>query len=295
MPRNALVELRHLHYFLVLSEELNFGRAARRLGIAQPPLSQQIRRLEKALGVELIDRSQRRIRLTAGGRALAGHAPTVLEAAAALREQVQLAARGKSGLLRIGVGASASLGVVPEMIAHFRALHPEIAVQLDDSTSAPHVERLRQRLIDIALLRAPVRVEGLRMTVIRDEPLVAVLPAAHRLANRRTLKLSELADEPFVHFPRESSATDFYDALDAAFAHAGFIPRIVEYATQWATVAGMVAVGTGVAVAPQSAALMPRAGTVYVKLSDANVRVQLVAVSRDEDDPLVRTFIAALQ
>ena len=271
---------------------MHFGRAAQRLGIAQPPLSQQIRALEKILGVELIDRSQRRITLTAAGRALSERAPAVLEAAARLRDQVQLAAQGKLGLLRIGVGASASLGVVPEMIARFRVLHPEIPVQLDDSSAAPHIERLRQRLIDIALMRGPVHLEGVRTALIRDEPLVAVLPASHALARRRTLRLSDLADEPFVHFPRESSP-EFYDQLHAACARAGFIPRVVEYATEWPTVAGMVALGTGVAVAPESVAVMPRTGAVYVKLRDADVRVQLLAVSRDEDNPLVRTFVSA--
>jgi len=293
MPRTRSLELRHLHYFLAIAGEMHFGRAARRLGIAQPPLSQQIRALEKVLGVELIDRSQRRITLTAAGRALAERAPAVLEAAAGLREQVQLAAQGKLGLLRIGVGASAALSVVPEMIARFRALHPEVAVRLDDSPNAPHAERLRQRLIDIAVLRGPVRLEGVRAEIIRDEPLVAVLPESHPLARRRTLRLAELADLPFVHFPRDQSSPDFYDELHAAFARAGFIPRIVEYATEWPTVAGLVALGAGVAVAPESVAVMPRTGAVYVKLSDADVRVQLLAVSRDEDNPLVRTFVTA--
>src|SRR5688500_11607177 len=233
MPRTRSLELRHLHYCLAIAGEMHFGRAARPLGIAQPPLSQPIRAREKVLGVELIDRSQRRITLTAAGRALAERAPAVLEAAAGLREQVQLAAEGKLGLLRIGVGASAALSVVPEMIARFRALHPEVAVRLDDSPNAPHAERLRQRLIDIAVLRGPVRLEGVRAEIIRDEPLVAVLPESHPLARRRTLRLAELADMPFVHFPRDQSSPDFYDELHAAFARAGFIPRIVEYAAEW--------------------------------------------------------------
>src|SRR5689334_17268090 len=166
MRRTQLVELRHLRYFLAVAEELHFGRAAARLGIAQPPLSQQIQRLEAALGVTLLDRSRRRTTLTAAGRALAARAPAVLEAASALGEDVREAARGRAGVLRIGAGASASIGVVPEMIARFRARHPDVVVRLDDRASAPHGERLRQRLIDVALLREPV--PGMRATVVRE-------------------------------------------------------------------------------------------------------------------------------
>src|SRR5262245_55707433 len=156
MPRTQLMELRHLRYFLAVAEEQHFGRAAARLGIAQPPLSQQIQRLEAALGVKLFDRTRRRTTLTSAGRALAARAPAVLEAAAALRDDVIEAARGRSGVLRIGAGASASIGVVPEMIARFRAIHPDVVVRFDDRASAPHGERLRQRLIDVALLRSPL-------------------------------------------------------------------------------------------------------------------------------------------
>ena len=289
MPRNRFLELRHLHYFVAVAEEQHFGRAAARVGIAQPPLSQQIQRLEATLGVRLIDRSQRRTRLTAAGRALAARAPAMLEAAAALREDVQQAARGASGLLRVGVGASAALGIIPEMIARFRARHPDVVVRLDDSAWAPHDDRLRQRLIDVALLREPVRLEGVHTAVVREERLMAVVPRAHRFAHRRTLRLNDLRAEPFVLFPRESSP-DFHDELYAAFARAGFVPHVVEVAKEWPTVAGMVAAGMGVTVAPESVAVMPRAGAVYVRISD-DVRVRLLAVSRDEEDPLVRAFV----
>ena len=293
MPRNRFLELRHLHYFLAVAQEQHFGRAAVRLGIAQPPLSQQMQRLEAALGVVLFDRSQRRVRLTAAGRALAARAPSVLEASAALREDVHQAALGRSGVLRLGVGASAALGIVPEMIARFRAQHPAVVVQLDDVTSRSHEERLRQRLIDVALLREAAPIDGVRATVVREERLVVVLPRMHRLARRRTLKLLELRGEPFVLFPRESSPS-FYDELQAACARAGFIPRIVEQATEWPTVAGMVAAGIGITVAPDTVAVMPREGAAYVRLHDAGMRVQLLAVSRDEDDPLVTAFVASM-
>ncbi|HEX5010161.1 MAG TPA: LysR substrate-binding domain-containing protein [Planctomycetota bacterium] len=289
MRRTQLVELRHLHYFLAVAEELHFGRAAARLGIAQPPLSQQIRRLEAALDVTLFDRTGRRTTLTAAGRALAARAPAVLEAAASLRDDVREAARGRAGVLRIGAGASASLGVVPEMIARFRASYPDVVVRLDDRASAPHDERLRQRLIDLALLRSPV--PGMRATVVREERLLAVVPHAHPLGRRRSIRVAELRNEPFVLFPREV-APDFHDDVQAAFVRAGFTPRIVAQATEWATVASMVAAGMGVTVAPTSAATMPRAGASYVQLRDADVRVRLLALSRDEDDPLVSAFVA---
>jgi len=289
MLRPQLIELRHLRYFLAVAEELHFGRAAARLGIAQPPLSQQIQRLEAALAVKLFDRTRRRTTLTAAGRALAARAPAVLEAAASLREDVLEAARGRAGVLRIGAGASASLGVVPEMIARFRAIHPDVVVRLDDRASAPHAERLRQRLIDIALVRSPV--PGMRATVVREERLLAVVPSTHRLARRRSVRVAELRNEPFVLFPREV-APGFHDEVQAAFLHAGFTARVVAEATEWATVASMVAAGMGITVAPTSAATMPRAGTSHVQLRDSDVRVRLLAVSRDEDDPLVAAFVA---
>jgi len=289
MRRTQLLELRHLHGFLAVAEELHFGRAAARLGIAQPPLSQQIRRLEAVLGARLFDRTGRRTTLTAAGRALAARAPAVLEAAAALREDVHEAARGRTGVLRLGAGASASLGVVPEMIARFRAICPDVVVRLDDRASAPHGERLRQRLIDVALLREPV--PGMRATVVREERILAVVPHAHRLARRRSVRLAELRHEPFVLFPREV-APEFHDAVQAAFVRAGFTARIVAQATEWATVASMVATGLGITVAPTAVATMPRAGTAHVPLRDSDVRVRRLAVSRDEDDPLVSAFVA---
>jgi len=283
------VELRHLRYFVAVAEELHFGRAARRLGIAQPPLSQQIQRLEAALNVKLFDRTRRRTTLTAAGRALAARAPAVLEAAASLLEDVREAARGRAGVLRVGAGASASLGVVPEMIARFRQRCPDVVVRLDDRAAVPHAERLRQRLIDVALLRSPV--PGMRATVVREEGLLAVVPHTHRLARRRTVRVAELRNEPFVLFPREI-APDFHDDVQAAFVRAGFTARVVAQATEWATVASMVAAGMGITVAPTSAATMPRAGTSHVQLRDSDVRVRLLAVSRDEDDPLVAAFVA---
>ena len=293
MPRKNFIELRHLHYFLAVADEQHFGRAAARLGIAQPPLSQQMQRLEATLGVALFDRSQRRATLTAAGRALAARAPAVLEASAALRTDVRQAALGKTGVLRVGVGASAMLGILPEMIARFRARYPAVVVQLDDATSKPHAERVGQRLIDVALLREVAPLPGLRTVIVREERLLVVLPGAHRFARRRTLRLADLSDEPFVLFPREASPS-FYDALHAGCARAGYTPRIVEQATEWPTVAGMVAAGTGITVAPESVAVMPRDGTAYVRLRDDDVRVQVLAVSRDEDDPLVDAFVASL-
>jgi DNA-binding transcriptional LysR family regulator len=288
---NQPIELRHLRYFLAVAEEQHFGRAAARLGIAQPPLSQQIQRLEAALGVTLFDRTQRRATLTAAGRVLAARAPAVLEAAASLAEDVREVSRGRSGVLRIGTGASASLGIVPEMIARFRASYPDVVVRFDDRTSMPHEERLRQRLIDIALMRDPVA--GMRATVVREERLLAVVPSTHRLARRRTVRVEELRNEPFVLFPRES-APQFHDEVQAAFGRAGFTARVVAQATEWATVAGMVAAGMGIGVAPDSVATMPRAGTSYVQLRDADVRVRLLAVSRDEENPLVDAFLSSL-
>ena len=288
MRRTQLLELRHLQCFLAVAEEQHFGRAAARLGIAQPPLSQQIQRLEAALDVKLFDRARRRTRLTAAGRARAARAPAVLEAAASLREDVREAARGRAGVLRIGAGASASLGVVPEMIARFRAVYPDVVVRLDDRAAVAHDERLRQRLIDIALLRSPV--PGMRATVVREDGLLAVVPSAHRLARRRTLRLADLRDEPFVLFPREV-APDFHDDVQAALVRAGVSARVVAQATEWATVASMVAAGMGITVAPTSVATMPRAGTSHVQLRDADVRVRLLAVSRDEEDPLVSAFV----
>ncbi|HTE06622.1 MAG TPA: LysR family substrate-binding domain-containing protein [Planctomycetota bacterium] len=186
-------------------------------------------------------------------------------------------------------GASASFGVVPEMIARFRAVYPDVVGRLDDRAAVPHDERLRQRLIDIALVRSPV--PGMRATVVREERLLVVVPHTHRLARRRTVRVAELRNEPFVLFPREV-APDFHDDVQAAFARAGFTARVVAQATEWATVASMVATGMGITVAPTSVATMPRAGTSHVQLRDADVRVRLLAVSRDEEDPLVSAFVA---
>lgn len=288
MRRTQLLELRHLQNFLAVAEEQHFGRAAARLGIAQPPLSQQIQRLEAALGVKLFDRTRRRVALTAAGRALAARAPFVLEAAAAIHDDVREAALGRAGVLRVGVAASAALGVVPDMIARFRARHPDVVVRLDDRAAVPHAERLRQRLLGVALMRSPV--PGMRATVVREDRLLVVVPSSHRLAQRRAVRMADLRDEPFVLFPRET-APEFHDQVQGTFARSGYVANVVAQATEWATVASMVAAGMGITIAPASVTTMPRAGTSSVQLRDVDVRVPLLAVCRDEDAPLVRAFV----
>lgn len=282
------MEFRHLRGFVVLAGELHFGRAARRLHIAQPPLSRQVQQLEQELGVLLLRRSRRRVELTEAGRFFLEGARRTLAEAEQTVQAAQQAHTGRVGRLIIGFVPSA---VMPPLLRAFRAGYPAVDLTLQQLTTARQVDALVERRIHVGLLRPPVVAPELVVEPISSEPLVAVLPAGHRLASRRRLSLRALANEPFVLFPRQEGA-GLYDHIIAACRTAGFAPRVVQEANEMLSILSLIAGGLGVSLVPKSVATIRDGDLVFCPLRRPAPQVQMaIAWRADDQSPLVQAFI----
>ncbi|HWH15851.1 MAG TPA: LysR family transcriptional regulator [Miltoncostaeaceae bacterium] len=287
------VELRQLRYFVAVAEEGHVGRAARRVGIAQPPLSQQMQRLEVRLGVALFDRSRRRLALTEAGRTLLGEARVVLAAADRFQEVARQAAGGEAGTLRVGFVGSAAFAALPELVRTFRARHPRVVLDPVEMPTGEQVEALAAGTLDAGIVRAPAGGRELQALPLADEPLLAALPDFHPLAARAEVPLAALAGEPFVLFARENNPP-FYDDVLAACRAAGFSPRVVQVARSMPTIASLVAAGIGVALVPAPMDRLRLAGVAYRPLRGGPVHRALALVwRRDDPSPLVANLVAA--
>jgi DNA-binding transcriptional LysR family regulator len=282
------VEIRHLRYFVAVAEERHFGRAADRLHIAQPPLSQQIRRLEAELGVELLRRTTRRVELTPGGEVLLERARGILAAVDLAAEDCRLAAAGEVGRLSVGFTGSTTYALLPVVAKALRNGIPRVELALHGEMTTPaQVEGLLDSTLDLGLLRPPVRTHELKVEVIRSEPLILALPGGHPLAARDEVPLSELAEEPFVVYdPR--LRTVLQTIVEEACAEHGFQPRIAQRVTETSTLVSFVAAGVGVSLVPASVSGMSVAGAVYRPLAGEGPRMQIaIASRRDDPSPLL--------
>lgn len=292
------MELRHLRYFIAVAEELHFGRAAEQLGISQPPLSQQIQALEEELGGRLFERTNRRVVLSEVGRLFLPEARQVLaqlEQAVAVARRAQ---RGELGELKVGFTSSAPFtSTIPRAIRAFRQACPEVHLDLRELSSRGVAEAVHEGRLQVGVLRplAPLP-EELEALELFAEPLVVVLPVGHPLAGGTDgVRLAELGEEPFVFFPR-SFGTGLYDQLLELARAAGFVPRIVQEASEAMTLIGLVATGLGVTVLPASFSRMRIDGVVCRTLLDAGATTAVWLVRRrDEDSPLVRRFAELLE
>jgi DNA-binding transcriptional LysR family regulator len=286
------IELRHLRYFVAVAEELHFGRAAQRLHMAQPPLSQQIRRLEAIVGSPLLERTSRSVALTPAGAALLARARRLLAEA---RESVDEAARigrGEQGTLDVGFVSSAITLGVPERIQAFRERFPAVHTRLHEGQTALTVARLQRGEVDVGIVRDAEPSAGLATATLATEGFVAVLGAHHPRAGARRLDAGVLRDEPFVLYPRSAGELAHRRNLQPC-TDAGYEPRIVQEATNWVTVFHLVSAGVGVTIAPASAADIRPATVVSVPLaSAARSEVQLVTRAGD-GRAVVRNFAAS--
>ncbi|MGV4980823.1 LysR family transcriptional regulator [Streptomyces sp. NRAIS4] len=284
--------LPQLHAFVVLAEELHFGHAAARLGIAQPPLSQQIRRLEEKVGYPLFDRAPGRVTLTPAGRALL---PAARQALAGLADGLAAAravGSGRSGRLRIGFAASLALTVLPGLLRDFRQRFPHADLDIHEMTTAPQLDALRDRSIDIGLLREPPDDDSeLDFRTVLSEPFVAVLPAGHPRAAQRALPLAQLAGEPFVLLPR-AAGPGLYDRITGLCEEAGFTPRISQHAVEWQTVCALVETGLGVSLAPASIRRIRLKGVAFRRIDPGTARTRVaVAWRRNDHNALVARLL----
>jgi DNA-binding transcriptional LysR family regulator len=291
------MELRHLRYAITVAEELHFTRAAARLGIGQPPLSQQIKQLEDELGTRLFARMSRGVTLTEAGRAFLPHAAAAIREAERAVAAAQRAARGELGRIRIGFTSSASFNPrVPGIIGRFREEYPGVQVFLTEQTTSSLLVGLREETIDVAFLRpAQDETEGLVTRTLPAEALWVALPARHPLARRTQVDLIELAGDAFVLYPRANGRL-LYDTIIAACRNAGFSPRIAQEAPQMASTVNLVAAGVGVAMVPESMCQLHAQGVVYARIAGDPPGATLTIAHRAEmtRTKVIENFIGCL-
>jgi DNA-binding transcriptional LysR family regulator len=264
------LELRHLHYFVAVADELSFSRAAVRIGIAQPPLSQQIQQLERVVGCQLFDRSSRQVRLTSAGALLLPEARRMLAEAERTTALLQQAGRGEVGTIRIGFAPSTLFSPLPAAVRRFRERYPAVKVHLQ--ASPPDVpEALRARRLDVALVREPAPEKEIASRPVLVEHFVAGVPSDHPLAGRATISVAALRDEPFVLFPR-AIAPGLYRHIQALCRAARFEPRVVQEAEEWHTIISLVEAGIGVSLIPSSFQGRRSGGIRYLALTGRTVR-----------------------
>lgn len=256
------IELRHLRYFLAVAETLHFSNAAHLLGIAQPPLSQQIKRLEQLLGHRLFDRTTRGVKLTLAGQLLAERARSTIEKVQDDLAQVRRLGRGEEGTLTVGFSGSVMFTELPAAIEIYRRRYPKVELRLRELATSAQIAALLTGTLDLAFLRDADPTEGIQISTLFDERYVAVLPDAHALARKRSLRIRDLQKEPFILFARRMGPLAF-DRTVACCERNGFRPNIVQDAPQWPTLVRLVAAGLGVSLAPACVATVAIPGAVY--------------------------------
>lgn len=278
------IDLRLLRQFVAVAEELHFRRAAARLSMSQPPLTAAIRRLEAEIGATLIERGQKTVRLTAAGAVLLNEARRLLanadEALAATRD----AAAGRSGRVRLGYVGSAMYGRLPGAVRTFRRAHPGVRIELREMTTAAQLTALRAGGLDLAIVIPPLPDEGGLITMPFDTDRLAIaLPASHRLVRAEGVLVGDLADEPFVFWPRDQGR-GFHDRVTQLCATAGFAPAVIQEAHGLHAVLSLVAVEAGVAIVPAGMASIRPDEIAYCPIGDEEAAFALV-LCRSEGEP----------
>jgi DNA-binding transcriptional LysR family regulator len=286
------IELRHLRYFVAVAEELHFGRAAERLHLAQPPLSQQIRRLEEILGYPVFQRTSRAVRLTAAGEVFLERARRTLRNVSEDIDEARSIGRGDEGFLRVGFIGSGMLTPLPAMLGRYRSLYPRVQLRLSESYTASIAQSLHRGMVDAGFLRDGGPTEGLHVEALFSEPFVAVLPATHRLAGRSMISAADLREDPFVFFSPMAGERAYEKPISLCEAH-GFRPRVVQEAPQWLTILRLVGAGLGVSIAPACVQQIAGPDVWCPALRGARVRSDIeLAYRTGEDRAVVRAFSA---
>jgi DNA-binding transcriptional LysR family regulator len=284
------VELRHLRYFVAVAEELHFSRAAVRLRMAQPPLSQAIRQLEQNIGCQLLTRTSRSVRLTPAGVAFLERARRTLNNVENDLNEARSIGSGQAGRLNVGFVGSGMLTTLPEILAGYVDAHPGVKLELHESHTARVIEGLIAGDIDAGIVRDADPVDGLTSTPMLSEPYVAVLPVSHPHAGDASLSVAVLAGSPFVYPPRHAGARAFEKPLTLCEEY-GFRPPIAHEATHWLTILRLVGAGLGVSIAPACVQHIQSPEVVCIPLSQTRVVSELELLHRaDEHRPIVHAF-----
>lgn len=293
---DAMLDLKSLNCFVVLAEELHFGRAAERLHISQPPLSLKIRALEAELGLQLFVRSSRRVELTHSGQVLLAEAQRVLRDAEHLVRLATAIELGEAGTLAIGFNALMAYRLMPQLVSAFADRYTQVKLTLHEMVSAEQVVALQERRIDVGLLRPPLP-PGFRSMPLGSEEMVLCIPAKHALARHKTIALESLASEPMVMFSRIEAAY-LYNLVMEMCTDAGFAPVVRQETRHIHAIVALVGTGMGVALLPASAAFIQMDGIAFRRLKNAESGVAarrahwLLATLEANANPAARHFVA---
>jgi len=285
------IDLKVLYYFTVLAEEKHFSIAAKRIGIEQPPLSLQIKKLEAMVGALLFDRSTRKIRLTPVGENLLPEAYRLLQQTVHVMDKIKSLGRGETGVLHIGFATSTIFSGITAAIQKHKKLYPNIELRLQELSSAAQLEALQNGTIDIGIIREAGKATGITSQAFVHEKFVAVLSNQHPLSKSKTLKLKDLQEEPFVHFPR-SVAPALYDKVHTVFIKGGFFPHIVQEAYEWQTIVSLVEANLGVSICPASFQKLRIGKLQYRPLDDVKTSTSIsVCFASSNESKLITPFL----
>lgn len=288
------IEFRHLRYFLAVAETLHFSRAAAQLGMAQPPLSQQIRSLERILGHPLFQRTTRGVRLTKVGEFFRERARNTVTK---MQDDVEMARRlgsGHEGVLTVGFSGSVMLTTLPKAIERYRRLYPKVELRLRELVTAEQMPSLLDGTLDLGFLRDGEPQDGLALESILRERFIAVLPTRHKLAGKVTIRPGDLRHEPFVLFARRMGPLAF-DRTIACCEAEGFRPNVVQVAPQWPTVVRLVAAGSGISLAPACVANFAMPGVVYKKVRSRHWSSIDIGLRPNLDNPAVEALLSIVR
>jgi DNA-binding transcriptional LysR family regulator len=292
------MDFRHLRYFVCVAEEMHFGRAAERLGMSQPPLSQQIRLFEQRLGVQLFERTSRRIQLTPAGQVMLPLAQQAIVQVNLAMDSARRADRGEMGTLSVGFTTSAPF--VPRIASElyrFRQAYPDIELQLTELSREAQIVRLNQRQLDIGIMRGferPVLPGNLRSLMLTTEPILLAVREGHRLATKPgPVTIADIAGEPIVLYER-AMGSGFNEHLLAICMRAGFEPNVVQEASGVATLLGLVAAGFGLTVLAQSLSALHPEHIIYRTIEQPDAISRLWLAHHADLSPSCALFVAAI-
>jgi DNA-binding transcriptional LysR family regulator len=288
------VELRHIEAFIVVAEELNFRRAAERLHIAQPPLSQQIKRLERDVGEVLLQRSTRHVALTPAGEAFLHEARRAVQAAHAAPRAARQAAAGQTGVIRLGFSGPTSYEVLVLMTKMYRECRPNVRLDVVGPILGRElIERLGRHEMDAGLIRLPVPSSRIALREITRHPIAVALPADHPLAAREKVDLIELRGQPVITNPPDSGAVMLTVIHGAYLAH-GLSPNIVQFAPDTHTIMSLVGAGVGIGFVPVSAGHIKLPGVILIPVPDIPPIPLALAWREDDTNPALLALIDLL-
>lgn len=289
------MELRHLRYFLAVAGTRHFGKAAEHLHMAQPPLSQAIRRLESELGVELFTRTTRQVALTGAGEVFRTDVERILKAVDEAVARAGRFASGAEGVLRVGLTGSASYRQLPLLARLVKREMPQVMLEVHTEMLTPAQESgLIERRLDVGVLRPPVRQEGITHRALAAEPLVAAVPTEHWLAEADIVRIEQLRHEDFIMYGATLGSV-LNDAVARSCLASGFYPHCAYEVTETSAALALVAAGLGIAVLPDSVRSAPREGVLCKEIEDALSVPLALAWRADDASPLLLGLLAALE